>query len=180
MLSGWKMLATHCPICNSALLQKEMKVHCASCNMPVMTQDQYDLRGNDSDNNNNNSNSNGNNTTYDNYPKSAAVTLLSDEIAETRRQQEEKEEKEEKGRKDDEGEDHGITDDFVKVSPIKNVPQESNKVANKVVNEDIYDGYYSDNDNIGAGNSLEKEKKIYDLNNKKRDLISVHLGELCD
>jgi uncharacterized Zn finger protein (UPF0148 family) len=42
MLSGWKMLATHCPICYSALLAKDKRMQCASCNVPVMTQETYD------------------------------------------------------------------------------------------------------------------------------------------
>ena len=42
---------------------------------------------------------------------------------------------------------------------------------------DNFDGYYSDNDNIGVTNTLEMEKKEYDRNNKQRDVISVKLGE---
>jgi hypothetical protein len=41
-----------------------------------------------------------------------------------------------------------------------------------------YDGYYSDNDKIGVGNTLEEQKKLYDLENKKRDIISAKLGVL--
>lgn len=41
---------------------------------------------------------------------------------------------------------------------------------------DIYDGYYSDNQNVGVTNTLEEEKKQYDLNSKKKDIISVKLG----
>ena len=42
---------------------------------------------------------------------------------------------------------------------------------------DNFDGYYSDNDNIGVTNTLEAEKKEYDRKNKQRDVISVKLGE---
>ena len=36
MLSGWKMLATICPICNSALLSKGKQMHCPGCDMEVV------------------------------------------------------------------------------------------------------------------------------------------------
>lgn len=192
MLSGWKMLATHCPICNSALLQKDIKVHCASCNMPVMTQDQYDLRAPENhkngENGENTVNSNNGNGNGNNFPMSSAVSTLSEEIARTRKEQEQLDS------------EHLGSEDFLIVpenvpqnthnvpqnmsqnisqssySNAKNVPQIMKNVP-KEVTRDIYDGYYSDNDNIGVGNSLEEEKKVYDLNNKKRDLISVQLGE---
>ena len=41
---------------------------------------------------------------------------------------------------------------------------------------DNFDGYYSDNDNIGVTNTLEQEKKEYDRNNKQRDVVSAKLG----
>eukprot|EP01038_Epipyxis_sp_PR26KG_P008006 gene8006-10850_t len=36
LLSGWRMLATTCPICMTALLSKVDKYHCPGCDMPVM------------------------------------------------------------------------------------------------------------------------------------------------
>jgi len=32
MLQGWKMLAIHCPICSTVLLQKDEEIFCAACN----------------------------------------------------------------------------------------------------------------------------------------------------
>ena len=42
MLSGWTLLATHCPICNSALLRKQNQTKCAFCNMPVLMESDYE------------------------------------------------------------------------------------------------------------------------------------------
>lgn len=36
LLEGWKMLATLCPICNSALLQKADSMRCPACNLPIV------------------------------------------------------------------------------------------------------------------------------------------------
>ena len=169
MLSGWKMLATHCPICNSALLQKELKVQCASCNMPVMTQEQYDLRGD--------------NTTVSNGNIDIDVSPLSESIARSRKEHEEEQ------RKNDQG--HHALELIKEQEEYEDENQDGDKCCGGIdtgrisSNYDIlqtqtkleYDGYYSDNDNIGVTNSLEAEKKIYDLNNKKRDLTSSKLGE---
>ena len=168
MLSGWKMLATHCPLCNSALLQKELKVQCASCNMPVMTQEQYDLRDET------NSVRNESNVSID-------VSPLSECIAKSRREQEQLQRgKEEQLQRD------GLLDlSAEKKNPkvidlertlVKGVSNHSDELS-KTRPRDSYEGYYSDNDNIGETNTLEAEKKIYDLNNKKRDLTSAKLGE---
>ena len=169
MLSGWKMLATHCPICNSALLQKELKVQCASCNMPVMTQEQYDSRGD---------NATGSNSNID-----IDVSPLSQSIARSRKEHEEGqrrndqghcaleliEEQEENEAENQDGDEYHGGIDLGRTSENNDLPQTQSKHE--------YDGYYSDNDNIGETNSLEAEKKIYDLNNKKRDLTSSKLGK---
>jgi uncharacterized Zn finger protein (UPF0148 family) len=44
MLTGWKMLATICPICNFALLSKGGHTQCAMCNMPVLTEEEYNKK----------------------------------------------------------------------------------------------------------------------------------------
>lgn len=36
MLSGWKLLATPCPICHTALLSKSDAIRCPGCDLPVM------------------------------------------------------------------------------------------------------------------------------------------------
>lgn len=41
MLSGWRLLADHCPICTSALMSKGENMRCPGCDMPVMWD--YDL-----------------------------------------------------------------------------------------------------------------------------------------
>jgi uncharacterized Zn finger protein (UPF0148 family) len=158
------MLATHCPICNSALLQKELKVQCASCNMPVMTEEQYSTRAegsaklsvtNDSDVPSavpkaivpssvpsaivpSASVLSEPSATMKIPPTPAPLASLSESIAKTRKLKE-------------------LEESYLSV--------------------DNFDGYYSDNDKIGASNTLEEEKREYDLNNKKRDLVSVKLGE---
>jgi uncharacterized Zn finger protein (UPF0148 family) len=35
LLGGWKMLMTGCPLCHTALMQKQKKICCPSCNLPV-------------------------------------------------------------------------------------------------------------------------------------------------
>ena len=79
----------------------------------------------------------------------------------------------------------------VPTSAISNVPKNttlslSESIANTrklqetqevFLSVDNFDGYYSDNDNIGVTNTLEREKKEYDLNNKQRDIISTKLGK---
>ena len=50
MLSGWTLLATHCPICNSALLRKQNQTKCAFCNMPVLIESDYEGRTDYEDN----------------------------------------------------------------------------------------------------------------------------------
>lgn len=155
MLSGWRMLATHCPICNSALLQKELKVQCASCNMPVMTEEQYSTRAegsaklsvtNDSD-----------------VPSAAlssavvatkAASVLSEHSTTVQMP----------------APPASLSESIAKTRKLKELEESYLSVDN-------FDGYYSDNDKIGATNTLEEEKKEYDLNNKKRDLVSVKLGE---
>lgn len=163
MLSGWKMLATHCPICYSALLAKDKLMQCASCNVPVMTQEQYDSgKENDGSCNNtvnsknavNNSAPGGGNSvvfntnynTNDLYESpSIESSSLATEIARSRQLQEQ-------------------TQISVQISETAKIEE--------------YDGYYSDNDKIGVGNTLEEQKKLYDLENKKRDIISAKLGVL--
>lgn len=53
MLSGWTLLATHCPICNSALLKKQKQIMCAFCNMPVVMEADYHGREYDEPSDNN-------------------------------------------------------------------------------------------------------------------------------
>jgi uncharacterized Zn finger protein (UPF0148 family) len=164
MLSGWKMLATHCPICYSALLAKEERKFCASCNVPVMTQEQYDSgKENDGSNNTINSNnalsnsvsSGGNSVVFNtkfntNHLYESTLTdspsLLATEIARGRQIQEQ-------------------TQTSVQIAETAKIHE--------------YGGYYSDNDEIGVTNTLEEQKKLYDLENKKRDIISAKLGEIC-
>lgn len=174
MLGGWKMLATHCPICNSALLQKELKVQCASCNMPVMTEEQYSARPT-SENvtltantviqesvtsiDSHSLTTIANSVISNNQPtKTAAAAVIT-------------------------------ADPTTAASAIpKNTTLSllSDSIANTrklqenqgtFFSVDNFDGYYSDNDNIGITNTLEMEKKEYDRNNKQRDVISVKLGE---
>ena len=182
MLSGWKMLATHCPMCNSALLQRESKVQCASCNMPVLTQDQYDARENLKQNDSNSVNSSSSNNTNHSVQSPALPTAntahdeignrqltLSENIALRRKEQELELQQQSE-----------IENQEKKQIQIQKQKQDNGRINNiisKETTKDLYDGYYSDNDNIGVTNTLEAEKKIYDLNNKKRDLISVKLGE---
>ena len=62
MLSGWTLLATHCPICNSALLRKQNQTKCAFCNMPVLIESDFEGRYESEDNaatNNKDKNNNG-------------------------------------------------------------------------------------------------------------------------
>ena len=91
------MLATHCPLCNSALLQKDIKVQCPSCIMPVMTEEQYDAR------------------------TAGSVSPMSENQAS--------------------------------------------------------ESYRSDNDHVGATNTVVKEKEIYDENNKSRNISCGKLGK---
>lgn len=175
MLGGWKMLATHCPICNSALLQKELKVQCASCNMPVMTEEQYSARptsdhvtltANTADiqapvtsTDSHSLTTIANSVVRNNQPSKTAVAAAV------------------------------ITADpttAASVSPKNTLLSLSDSIANTrklqenqetFLSVDNFDGYYSDNDNIGVTNTLEMEKKEYDRNNKQRDVISVKLGE---
>lgn len=179
MLGGWKMLATHCPICNSALLQKELKVQCASCNMPVMTEEQYSARPT-SDHVTLTANAAiqepvtsidshslitiANSVTSNNQPNktaAAAAVITAD-----------------------------TTTTAASVSPKNTTLLSLSATVDSIANTrklqenqetflsvDNFDGYYSDNDNIGITNTLEMEKKEYDRNNKQRDVISVKLGE---
>ncbi len=40
MLKGWKLLATSCPICHTALLSKDNQMRCPGCDMPVVMEGQ--------------------------------------------------------------------------------------------------------------------------------------------
>ena len=136
--------------------------------MPVMTQEQYDLRDEI-------------NSVRNESKVSIDVSPLSECIAKSRREQEQLQRgKEEQLQRD------GLLDlSAEKKNPkvidlertlVKGVSNHSDELS-KTRPRDSYEGYYSDNDNIGETNTLEAEKKIYDLNNKKRDLTSAKLGE---
>lgn len=173
MLGGWKMLATHCPICNSALLQKELKVQCASCNMPVMTEEQYSARPA--------SDQSAKTVSIANPPVSITVSQTqgtADSVVQNSK---------------------NILSSKTEATAaatatVIDVPNSTNKTASSLsesiantrklqetqetfLSVDNFDGYYSDNDNIGVTNTLEAEKKEYDRKNKQRDIISVKLGE---
>lgn len=36
LLSGWKLLNSSCPVCNSAIMSKAGRLHCPGCDVPVM------------------------------------------------------------------------------------------------------------------------------------------------
>ena len=38
LLSGWKLLNTMCPICNTALLSKKDNLRCPMCDLPIVTE----------------------------------------------------------------------------------------------------------------------------------------------
>jgi uncharacterized Zn finger protein (UPF0148 family) len=38
MVQGWKMLAEHCPVCQTPLLEKNRSMYCVSCDLPVRKQ----------------------------------------------------------------------------------------------------------------------------------------------
>ena len=149
------MLATHCPLCNSALLQKDIKVQCPSCNMPVMTEEQYDARTAGSVS-----------PIIENQASEGSKTAVAS------------------------GSHALIPDSSLKpayVEPASIQPSLAERIANSrklqeleptYLSVDNFDGYYSDNDHVGVTNTLEEEKKIYDQNNKSRDIISGKLGKL--
>lgn len=41
MLSGWKLLNEHCPICHTALLSKNQRRRCPSCDLPVVLESDH-------------------------------------------------------------------------------------------------------------------------------------------
>lgn len=43
LLSGWKLLGLHCPICSTALLSKDDNMRCPSCDAPVLTESQVEI-----------------------------------------------------------------------------------------------------------------------------------------
>ena len=154
MLGGWRMLATHCPLCNSALLQKDLKVQCPSCNMPVMTEEQYDARtaGSVSP------------VTGNQVPEGMEVAVAS-------------------------GSHVSLPDNSSKhayVEPVSTQLSLAERIASSrklqesepsYLSVDNFEGYYSDNDHVGITNTLAEEKKMYDQNNKSRDIISGKLGK---
>ena len=173
MLGGWKMLATHCPICNSALLQKELKVQCASCNMPVMTEEQYSARPS--------SDQSAKTVSIANPPVSATDSQTALGTADSMAQ-------------NSKNILSSKTEAAAAVIDVPNSTHSTNNTASSLsesiantrklqetqetfLSVDNFDGYYSDNDNIGVTNTLEAEKKEYDRKNKQRDVISVKLGE---
>lgn len=170
------MLATHCPICNSALLQKELKVQCASCNMPVMTEEQYSARPASDQTAKTLSVANPTVGVTDNQTAlgtANSVAQNSKNIISSK------------------------TEAAAASAAAIDVPNStdstnstalslSESIANKrklqetqetFLSVDNFDGYYSDNDNIGVTNTLEAEKKEYDRKNKQRDVISARLGK---
>ena len=154
MLGGWRMLATHCPLCNSALLQKDTKVQCPSCNMPVMTEEQYDAR-----------------TAGSVSPMSENQALEGNLVAVA-------------GGSHTSIPDSSLKPVYVEpVSTQQSLAERianSRKLQDlepTYLSVDNFDGYYSDNDHVGVTNTLEEEKKIYDQNNKSRDTISGKLGK---
>ena len=38
MVQGWKMLAEHCPMCQTPLLEKNHNIYCVACDLPVKKQ----------------------------------------------------------------------------------------------------------------------------------------------
>jgi uncharacterized Zn finger protein (UPF0148 family) len=189
MLGGWKMLATHCPICNSALLQKELKVQCASCNMPVMTEEQYSAR-----------------PASDQSAKTVsianpAVSVMDSQTALGTADSVSQNSKNILSSKTEAAAAAAAAAAATATTTVIDVPNSTHSTYNKALSlsesiantrklqenqetffsVDNFDGYYSDNDNIGVTNTLEAEKKEYDRKNKQRDVISVKLGEegLC-
>ena len=158
MLSGWRMLATHCPICNSALLQKELKVQCASCNMPVMTEEQYSTRAEGSAK-----------LSITNDPN-VPTAVVPSAVLSTKEASVLSERSATAGLPPTPAPLTSLSESIAKSRKLKELEESYLSVDN-------FDGYYSDNDKIGATNTLEEEKKEYDLKNKKRDLVSVKLGE---
>ena len=46
LVSGWKMLALCCPICNTALMESRVgEKQCPSCNLPVVTEKEQAMKG---------------------------------------------------------------------------------------------------------------------------------------
>ena len=46
LLSGWKMLSNHCPICSSPLLSKDNTMRCPGCNVPVVMENEANTNTN--------------------------------------------------------------------------------------------------------------------------------------
>ena len=46
LLSGWKMLSNHCPICSSPLLSKDNAMRCPGCNVPVVMENDANTNAN--------------------------------------------------------------------------------------------------------------------------------------